>query len=386
MRSVYLDYAATTPLDPEVFDVMKKYFLEIFGNASSIHKYGQSARASLEESRMKIASLITAKPGELFFVSGGTEADNFAIKGAAMHAAKSGKNHIITSEIEHHAVLDCCKYLEEKGFEVTYLKVDKSGILNPHQVEEAIKPNTGLISIMFVNNELGIINPIKEISEITRKYKIIFHTDAVQALGKVEINVEELNVDLLSLSAHKIYGPKGIGAIYIKSGTDLEKLIHGGGQERGKRAGTENVPLAVGFAKAAENVIKNLTSENQRLSNLKSYFQRKISDLFPFVLFNGSDSKCVPHILNVSFNSSKINIDGEALLLNLDLEGVAVSSGSACTSGSLQPSHVILGIGRDLETAKATIRFSFGKYTNSDDLDYTLEVLQKVVKRIGKIL
>lgn len=386
MRSVYLDYAATTPLDPEVFDVMKKYFLEIFGNASSIHKYGQSARASLEESRMKIASLITAKPGELFFVSGGTEADNFAIKGAAMQAAKSGKNHIITSEIEHHAVLDCCKYLEEKGFEVTYLKVDKSGILNPHQVEEAIKPNTGLISIMFVNNELGIINPIKEISEITRKYKIIFHTDAVQALGKVEINVEELNVDLLSLSAHKIYGPKGIGAIYIKSGTDLEKLIHGGGQERGKRAGTENVPLAVGFAKAAENVIKNLTSENQRLSNLKSYFQRKISDLFPFVLFNGSDSKCVPHILNVSFNSSKINIDGEALLLNLDLEGVAVSSGSACTSGSLQPSHVILGIGRDLETAKATIRFSFGKYTNSDDLDYTLEVLQKVVKRIGKIL
>lgn len=386
MRSVYLDYAATTPLDPDVFDVMKKYFLEIFGNASSIHKYGQSARASLEESRMKIASLITAKPGELFFVSGGTEADNFAIKGAAMHAAKSGKNHIITSEIEHHAVLDCCKYLEEKGFEVTYLKVDKSGILNPHQVEEAIKPNTGLISIMFVNNELGIINPIKEISEIARKYKIIFHTDAVQALGKVEINVEELNVDLLSLSAHKIYGPKGIGAIYIKSGTDLEKLIHGGGQERGKRAGTENVPLAVGFAKAAENVIKNLTSENQRLSNLKSYFQRKISDLFPFVLFNGSDSKCVPHILNVSFNSSKINIDGEALLLNLDLEGVAVSSGSACTSGSLQPSHVILGIGRDLETAKATIRFSFGKYTNSDDLDYTLEVLQKVVKRIGKIL
>lgn len=386
MKSVYLDYAATTPLDPEVFDVMKIYFLDKFGNASSIHRCGQIAKAALEESRLSIAKLIGAKPGEFYFVSGGTEANNFAIKGVALSAFRLGKNHIVTSEIEHHAVLDCCTYLESNGFEVTYLKVDSSGVVNPESVEKAIKKNTSLISIMLVNNEIGTINPIKDIGEIAKRHKIIFHTDAVQAFGKIPINVEELNVDLLSISAHKIYGPKGIGAIYIRNGVELEKIIHGGGQEKGRRAGTENVPSAVGFAKAAEKAIENMKFENQRLLNLKLNFKQKICDLFPFVLFNGIESESVPHIFNISFDSSKIKIDGEALLLNLDLNGIAVSAGSACTSGSIKPSHVILGIGRDLNTAKSTIRFSFGKFTEAEDLDYVLMVMKEVVERIGIVL
>lgn len=385
MRKVYLDYAATTPLIPEVYSEMISYFQENFGNASSIHRYGQVAKSALEMGRKKIANFIGANSGEIIFLSGGTEADNLAIKGVALASLKQGKNHIITSKIEHHAVLDCCSYLEQNGFEVTYVEPDSSGKVLPESIEYSIKPKTCLISIMLVNNELGTINPIREIGEIAKRNNIIFHTDAVQAFGKIPINVNDLNVDLLSLSAHKVYGPKGIGALYVKKGIELEKIIHGGGQERGKRAGTENVASIVGFSKAAELVIENMQNENERLSKLKKEFKKKLVEQFPYILFNTPDTDSVANILNVSFDSTKIQIDGEMLLLNLDLEGIAVASGSACTSGSLQPSHVIIGIGRDLKTAKATIRFSFGKYTTEDELNYTLEILKKIVERVGSV-
>lgn len=383
MRKIYLDYAATTPLAREVFSEMEKYFFEKFGNASSIHRYGQIAKAALEESRKKISGFIGASPGEIVFVSGGTEADNFAIKGIALKSIKQGKNHIITSRIEHHAVLDCCKYLEKNGFDVTYVDADPSGKINAELIESAIKPETCLISIMLVNNELGTINPVREIGSIAKSNKIVFHTDAVQAFGKIPINVDELNIDLLSLSAHKIYGPKGIGVLYIRNGVELESIIHGGGQERGRRAGTENVALAVAFAKAAELTNKDMQHEYNRLLKLKMDFKNKLLEKFPFILINSPDLDCVPNILNISFDSSKIKIDGEMLLMNLDIEGIALSGGSACTSGSLKPSHVISGIGRDPETAKATLRFSFGRDTEEECLDYTLEILKKVVDRVA---
>jgi cysteine desulfurase len=385
MRRVYLDHTATTPLDPRVFEAMKPYFLEKFGNASSIHRFGQEARAALDESRAVLAQLIHAKEGELYFTGSGTEADNFALKGVARAMRKRGKLHIITSKVEHHAVLETCEFLEAEGFSVAYVGVDGSGRVLPEEVRRAITPTTGLISVMHANNEVGTINPIEEIATIAKQHGILFHTDAVQSFGKVPIDVVTMGIDLLSLSAHKIYGPKGIGAIYIKKGVEIDKFLHGGGQERGRRASTEAVPLAVGFAKAASLMHETMEQENKRLSDLKNRLRTMLEERFPYLLVNGDREQSLPHILNVSFESSKVDVEGDELLLNLDLAGVAVTSGSACTSGSMKPSHVLLAMGRDERTAKATIRFSMGRSTTLEDIEYAVDVLEKVVDKIARV-
>jgi cysteine desulfurase len=384
MRRVYLDHTATTPLDPRVFEAMKPYFLEKFGNASSIHQFGQEARAALDESRAVIAGLIGAKEGEIYFTGSGTEADNFALKGIAVAMRKRGKSHIITSKAEHHAVLETCEFLEQEGFDVTYLNVDEYGMVEPETVRSAITDKTGLVSIMHANNEVGTINPIAEIAPIARQHRVVFHTDAVQTFSKVPLNVSVLSVDLLSISAHKIYGPKGIGALYIRKGVEIEKFIHGGGQERGRRASTEAVPLAVGFAKAAQLMQETMESEGVRLAVLKDRLRTMLEERFPFLVFNGHPTRSLPHILNVSFDSSKIDVQGDVLLLNLDLAGIAVTSGSACTSGSMKPSHVLLATGRDVKTAQATIRFSMGRSTSLEDIEYTVGALEKILKKVAK--
>ncbi|MDI6766509.1 MAG: cysteine desulfurase family protein [Bacteroidota bacterium] len=386
MKNIYLDNAATTPLHPEAFEAMKPFLLEKFGNPSSIHSFGRETRAALDESRDVIAKLLGAHPSEIYLTSSGTEATNFGLKGVSSKLKREGRNHVITSKAEHHATLETCEFLKELGFHVTHLDVDSYGMINPEDVQIAITPETGLISLMLVNNEVGTINPISEIAAIAKENHIIFHTDAVQAFGKIPVNVVELGVDLLSLSAHKIYGPKGIGVLYVRQGIEIEKLMHGGGQERGRRAGTENVAYAVGFAKAAELIVNSRENEMKRLSNLKSSLKIMLEDKFDFLLFNGHPTECLPNILSFSFDSRKFVIDGESLLINLDLAGIAVSSGSACTSGSVKPSHVLLAMGRDEETAKATIRFSFGRTTTFNDIEYVLEVLEGIVKRIGKTI
>src|ERR1041385_7619227 len=378
MRKIYLDHTATTPLDPAVFDAMKPYFLDKFGNASSIHTYGQEAKAALDESREKIANLIGGSAGEIIFVGGGTESDNFALKGTAWEAQKVRKNHIITSKVEHHAILDTCEFLEEHGFKISYIDVDQFGMVDPDDIKKNITSETCLISIIHANNEIGTINPIADIEQIANEHEITFHSDSVQSFGKLPVNVNELGIDMLSLSAHKIYGPKGIGAIYIRKGMKIEKFIHGGGQERGRREGTENVPLAVGFAKAAELVNESREKDQKRLGDLKIKFRKMLEERFPSILFNGHPTESLSHILNISFDSEKIVIDGESLLFKLDLAGVAVTSGSACTSGNMEPSHVLMAMGRSPKTARATIRFSMGKSTTSDDIDNTIGVLEEV--------
>ncbi len=386
MKRIYLDHTATTPLDPRVFNAMKPYFLEKFGNASSIHSFGQEARAALDESRDTLAKLLGARSGELFFVSGGTEADNFALKGVAWKMRERGKNHIVTSKVEHHAVLETCMALEKNDFAVSYVDVDAHGMVSPDNVQRAITPETGLISIMHANNEVGTINPITRIAAIAREHGILFHTDAVQTFGKLPIHVDELGVDLLSISAHKIYGPKGIGALFIRKGIVVERMLHGGGQERGRRGGTENVPLAVGFATAASLINGDMEKEGSRLLALKSDLRSMLDAKFSAIVFNGHPVMSLPHILNVSFDSDRVEIDGEALLFNMDMAGIAVTSGSACTSGSIEPSHVLLAMGRDDKTAKATIRFSMGRSTTRDDLVDAVAALEKVVDRIAIML
>ncbi len=381
MRRIYLDYTATTPVDPQVFEEMKPYFTEKCGNPSSIHKYGQEAKAAIEESRYIIAGYISAAPGELFFMSSGTESNNTAIKGLAPKLKALGKNHIITSKVEHHAVLESCEYLSEQGFDITYLDVDEFGVVNLEQLKNSITSRTGLISIMFANNEVGSINPVAQIGAIAKSSGILFHTDAVQAFGKIPVNV---NVDLLTITAHKLYGPKGIGALYVRKGIELEKLMHGGGQERGRRAGTESPALIVGFAKAAQIAHDLMQTESDKILKLKQRLKSKIENEFSFAIFNGHTTQCLPNILNVSFDSKKIKIDGEALILNMDLGGIAVTSGSACTSGSVKPSHVLLAMGRDVETAQATIRFSFGRFTTEEEIDYAFEVLKRTINRINE--
>jgi len=384
MKRIYLDYAATTPLHPDAFEAMKPFLIEKFGNPSSIHSFGRETRAALDESRDVIAKLIGAHPSEIFFTSSGTEATNFGLKGTAIKLRQAGKCHIITCKTEHHATLSTCEFLEKQGFHVTYLDVDSYGSVDPEAVKKVIKKDTGLITLMFVNNEVGTINPISDISKIAKENRIIFHTDAVQAFGKIPVNVDELGVDLLSLSAHKIYGPKGVGIIYVRRGIEIENLIHGGGQERGRRAGTENVAFAVGFAKAAQLICTNRESENKRMRELNNTIRRLLSEKFSYIEFNGHPDKSLPNILSVSFDSKKIEIDGEALLMNLDLAGIAVSSGSACTSGSFKPSHVLLAMGKDEASARATIRFSFGSSTSVEEIIWTVGKLEEIVKKIGR--
>jgi len=377
MRKVYLDHNATTPTHPEVVKAMLPYYEEIYGNASSIHQFGQQARKAIDEAREKVADFIGAIQEEIIFTSGGTEADNFAIKGIAYANEKKGK-HIITSSIEHHAVLNPCKYLEKQGFQVTYLPVDKYGLVDPDEVEKAIAKETILITIMHANNEIGTIEPIAEIGKIAKEKGICFHTDAVQTVGKIPVDVNELNIDLLSLSAHKIYGPKGIGALYIRKGTRIQPLIQGGHHEKNLRAGTENVPAIVGLGKAVEIAKATLDKESIYLTNLRDGLCSGIGEKIDSVYLNGHPGKRLPNTLNMSFEF----VEGESIILNLDMKGIAVSSGSACTSGSLEPSHVLKAMGVEPAIVQGSIRFSLGKDNTEEDIDYVLEVLPEIIAHL----
>ena len=376
-RTVYLDHAATTYVKPEVFEAMKPYFSEHFGNASSIYSLGRDSKKAVEESREKVAKAIGAEPREIYFTGSGSEADNWALKGIAAAYKKKG-NHIITSAIEHPAIMSSCKYLEGEGFEITYLSVDSDGLVSPEQVRNAIKENTILISIMFANNEIGTVQPIKEIGAIAKEKGVLFHTDAVQAVGNVKIDVKDLNIDLLSLSGHKFYGPKGIGALYIKKGVKISSFIHGGHQERGKRASTENVPAIIGLGKAMELATANLDEYNKKLIELR---EKTIEGLFakvPYIRLNGHRHNSLPGNVNISFEF----IEGESLLLMLDMKGIYGSSGSACSSGSLDPSHVLLAIGLPHEIAHGSLRLTFGDENTQEDVDYILEVIPQMVTKL----
>lgn len=377
MRKVYLDHNATTPTHPEVVKAILPYYKEVFGNASSFHQFGQQARKAIDEAREKIANFIGANPKEIVFTSGGTEANNLALKGVAYANEKKGK-HIITSSMEHHAVLNPCKYLEKKGFKVTYLPVDKYGLVDPEEVRRAITEETILISIIHANNEVGTIEPVAEIGKIAKETGIYFYTDAVQTVGKIPVNVNELNIDLLSLSGHKIYGPKGIGVLYIRKGTRIEPLIQGGHHEKNRRAGTENVPAIVGLSKAIEIAKATMEKESMRLTNLRNRLCSGIGEKIDYVRLNGHPGKRLPNTLNMSFEF----VEGESMILSLDLKGIAVSTGSACTSGSLEPSHVLKAMRVDPAVAQGSIRFSLGKDNTEEDIDYVLEVLPEIVERL----
>ena len=379
-EKIYLDHAATTPVNPKVVSAMKPYFTEYYGNPSSIHYAGQSAARAINESRENIAELIGADhEKEIIFTSGGTEANNLAIKGVAMAMEDKGK-HIITSRVEHHAVLETCEYLEEyRGFEVTYLPVDENGMVDPGKVEEAITADTVLISIMMANNEIGTIEPIAEIGEIAQKNNVYLHTDAVQAVGHISVDVDDLKVNLLSLSAHKFNGPKGVGALYVQKGVKLIPQMSGGAQERDRRASTENVSGIVGLGKAAELANERLDEEKERLTKLRDKLISGIEKNVDQVILNGPrGKKRLPNNVNFCFNY----IEGESILLNLDMNGIAASSGSACTSGSLDPSHVLLSLGLSHEIAHGSLRLTLGSNNTEEDIDYVLEVLPNIIQKL----
>ena len=380
MRKVYLDHNATTPVHPEVFKAMEKYYIEVFGNASSIHQSGREARAALEDARNSIAGLLGCQASEIYFTSGGTESDNFAIKGVAFANREKGR-HIITSSIEHHAVEASCKFLEKEGFEVTYLPVDGEGFVNPADLKKAIRPDTTLVTIMNANNETGVLQDMKALSAAAREASIYFHTDAVQATGKIFYRVDDLGCDLLSISAHKLYGPKGFGLIYIKSGTKIQPWNEGGGHERGRRAGTENVVGATGLAKALEIAYRDMEEETKKMLSMTTRFYDLAKEKIPDIRFNGSFEKRVPNTINLSFRA----IEGEAIVLSLDLKGIMVSSGSACTSGATEPSHVLKAMNVPALMAQSAIRFSFGRSNKEDDVDYVIDVLAAEVERLRRI-
>ena len=375
--NIYMDNAATTPVKKKVLEEMIPYFSEKYGNPSSIYSLGNISKNAIENSREKVAKAINADKKEVFFTGGGSEADNWAIRGI-VDANKSKGNHIITSKIEHHAILHTCEYLEKNGFEVTYLDVDEYGVINLDQLKNSITDKTILISIMFANNEIGTIQPIKEIGQIAKERKIYFHTDAVQAIGNIKIDVEELNIDLLSISAHKFYGPKGVGALYIKKGTKISSLISGGGQERNRRAGTENLPSIVGMGKAIEIAYESLDEHNDKLIKLREKLIKSIYENIDYVRLNGHPINRLPGNVNFCFEF----IEGEALLLSLDMEGIAGSSGSACTSGTLDPSHVLLAIGLPHEIAHGSLRLSLGDFNTEEEVDYVVEKLKEIVSRL----
>lgn len=378
-KLIYVDHNATTPIRQEVQNAMKPYLKEIYGNASSVHQIGQKAQKALEESREKMASLIgTQDANEIIFTAGGTESDNTAVKGIAFAFRDKG-NHIITSSIEHHAVYNTCQYLEKyHGFKVTYLPVDTYGRVNPQDLEKAITDKTILVSIMMANNEVGIIEPIEELGNICRKRKVLFHTDAVQGGGKLSIDVKKLQVDMLSLSAHKFNGPKGVGVLYLRKGIRLHPLIHGGHHERNRRAGTENVAGIVGMVKAAELAWKEMDNENKRLAALRDKLERELLKRVPYARVNGDTRHRLSNTLNISFEF----IEGEGIILSLDMKGIAVSTGSACTSGSLEPSHVLKAMGVPIEIAHGSVRFSLGRENSEEDIDYVIETVPEVVERL----
>lgn len=380
MRQVYLDYSATTPVKKEVLDEMLPYFSEKYGNPSSLYGIGLSAKSDLNLARAKVAKLIGAEEREIYFTSCGTEADNWALIGTA-RAKKSKGNHIITSKIEHHAMIHTCEFLEKEDFEVTYLDVDSKGRISLSDLKNAITDKTILISIMFANNEIGTIQPIKEIGEIAKKHGIWFHTDAVQALGNIPINVKELGIDMMSMSAHKIYGPKGVGALYIRKGVVIPSFMNGGAQENKRRAGTENMAGIVGFGKAAELAEANLEEHIKRISELRDYFAEQILNRIPDVEINGCMEHRLPGNINFIFNY----IEGEALLLLMDSKGIYASTGSACSSASLTPSHVLEALKLPYEKMHSSIRFTVGDFTTKEDLDYAIEEIVKIVEKLRAI-
>lgn len=377
MRNVYLDYSATTPVKKEVLDAMLPYYSEFYGNPSSLYTIAQDSKEALEKARGQVAALINADPDEVFFTAGGSEADNWALKGVT-DALKDKGNHIITTKIEHHAILHSGEFLQQHGVDVTYLDVDDKGLVDPKELEKAITDETVLISVMFVNNEVGTIEPIKELAKIAHSHGIIFHTDAVQALGNVHIDVKDLDVDLLSMSGHKIYGPKGIGALYIKKGTKINNFVHGGAQESKRRAGTENLPGIVGFGKAAELAMHNLDAHIKNVSELRDYFIKEVTTKIPDTIVNGSLEHRHPGNANISFEY----IEGESMLILLDMNGICVSTGSACSSKSLTPSHVLSALGIPVERIHGTLRFTVGDFTTKEDLDYVVEKLIEIVKNL----
>ncbi len=374
---LYLDNAATTQMDPEVFESMKPYFMEYYGNPSSIYQVAQECRRAIEDARQEVAAVIGARPEEIYFTSGGSESDNWAIQAAAQANRKKGK-HIITSKIEHHAVLHTCAYLETQGYEVTYLDVDEYGIVDLAQLRESIRPDTVLISVMAANNEIGSIQPIAEIGKIAREYGVLFHTDAVQAYGHIPLDVEAMQIDLLSASAHKIHGPKGVGMLYIRKGVKLMPLMHGGAQERRKRAGTHNVPGIVGFGAAARRAQAGMQEAMERQSRLRDYVIGRIETEIPFAILNGHRTKRLPNNAHICFRF----IEGESMLILLDEAGICASSGSACTSGSLDPSHVLLAIGRPHEIAHGSLRLTLSDAVTKEDLDGAVEALKGIVARL----
>ncbi len=380
-----MDNSATTPIDKEVVEAMLPFLTEKFGNASSIHFFGQEARAAVDKARYQVAEIINARPNEIVFTSGGTEANNLAIRGLVEANEKYGK-HIITSQIEHSAVREVCQDLEKRGFEVTYLPVYEDGIIKIEDLKNAIREDTILISIMMANNEIGTIQPVEEIGKLVRGKretgkKIWFHTDAVQALGKIKTDVEDIGCDLLSISAHKLYAPKGIGALYVRRGVRLHAQNIGGHQERERRGGTESVPYIVAFGKACESARNYLKETAEHLKNLRDKFEQTVGENISDLVFNGNREKRLPHISNISFRF----IEGEGLLINLDLQGVAVSTGSACSSGSLEPSPVIRALGRNDELARGAIRFSFGKDNSDEDVEYVLEILPRAIENLRRL-
>lgn len=377
MKNVYMDYSATTYVKPEVLEEMLPYFTEKFGNPSSFYGISRETKRAIDKAREQVAKAINCLPDEVYFTGGGSEADNWAIKGIAS-AHKNKGNHIITTKIEHHAVLHACEYLEKNGFEVTYLDVDDEGLVRLEDLKNAITDKTILVTIMFANNEIGTIEPIKEIGELCREKKIYFHTDAVQAVGNIPVDVKEMNIDMLSLAGHKIYGPKGIGVLYIKKGIKIDNLIHGGAQERNRRAGTENIASIVGLGRALELATTNLEEHMERLTTLR---EKLIDGLLkiPYTKLNGPrGDKRLPGNVNVCFRF----IEGESILLSLDFKGVCASSGSACTSGSLDPSHVLLAIGLPHEIAHGSLRLSMGDGSTEEDVDYVLEVVPPIIERL----
>lgn len=377
MKRIYLDYAATTPTRPEVVRAMLPYFTELFGNPSTIYSLGQETKGAIEEARTRVARLIDAREEEIVFTSGGTEADNFAIKGVAFANENKG-NHIITSTIEHHAVLAAGHFLEERGFKVTYLPVDEHGLVSEDEVRKALTPKTILISIMHANNEVGTIEPIAEIGKVAREASVYFHTDAVQTAGHIPIDVDKLGVDLLSISAHKLYGPKGVGALYIRKGTKLVSFMHGGEQERGRRASTENVPGIVGLGKAAELAQQEMAEEVERLTYLRDKLIHGILARIDHSRLNGHPTRRLPNNVNVSISFA----EGESMCLNLDFDGICASTGSACSSAVSEPSHVLLALGLLPLEAHSSLRFSLGKWTTEEDIDRVLEVLPRIVAKL----
>lgn len=380
MRNVYLDYSATTPVKEEVLKEMIPYFTEKFGNPSSLYDKGLESKDAVTHAREQVADLINAKPSEVYFTAGGTESDNWALFGTA-EKLKSKGNHIITTKIEHHAILHSCAYLEKEGYEVTYLDIDKDGRISLKQLEEAITDKTILISIMLVNNEIGTVQPIKEAAAIAKKHGVLFHTDAVQGLGNVDIDVKDMGVDMMSMSSHKIYGPKGSGALYIRKGVVIDNYLHGGAQENRKRAGTENLTGIVGFGKAAELAKANFKGHVEHCSSLRNYLKDRIISEIPDTYVNGTMENRHPGNLNITFKY----IEGESILLLLNQFGISVSTGSACSSTSLEPSHVLTALGVPVEMIHGTVRFTVGDFTTKEDIDYVVDNLKKIVARLREI-